>query len=195
MTAAPQTTTTPAPQPSTANVWAIISLITGLLGCMFITPIIAIVTGFIGIATAKPPKGGKGMAIAGIILGFLWIGVGIGSYFVIKMGVSLAETLVANVSKEPTIAFLNSLQEGDFEGVKDHRGSINQDKLKALAAELKPLGKCQDIEFLAPTYQNVNGVVTINFTGKATFENGQRTLKVQLRSQNDQLVFEQLDLK
>lgn len=199
MTAVPPPPSTPAPQyapqPSTTNVWAIVSLITGLVGCLFITPLIAIVTGIIGIATAKPPKGGKGMAIAGIILGILWIGVGIGSYFAVYAGVQWVQTQVANLAKEPTMGFLNSLQEGNVDDVKREAGQLGEGKLQELAAQLKPLGKCQDITFASPSYQNNNGVVTVGFSGTAKFENGTRVLDVQLRDNNGQFVFEKLDIK
>jgi hypothetical protein len=64
----------PAPAPRT-NVPAIVSLICGILGCIpFITSLVAIILGIVGIKSANQPgTGGKGMAIAGLILGILGI--------------------------------------------------------------------------------------------------------------------------
>ncbi|MGI8979459.1 MAG: DUF4190 domain-containing protein [Pirellulaceae bacterium] len=70
----------PPPQPQGSPVLAIISLVCGVLGvvttcCCSIfglpVPIIAIVCG--GIALAQPNSSGKGMAIAGVVLGVLCV--------------------------------------------------------------------------------------------------------------------------
>src|SRR6266550_1464930 len=52
---------------------AIAALIFGILGCVpLITGLIAIVCGFIGIRTTRDPRySGRGMAVAGLILGLL----------------------------------------------------------------------------------------------------------------------------
>jgi len=56
--------------PRQTNGMAIASLICGILGCTFIGGILAIVFGILGLQKTKDPRyGGKGMAIAGIILG------------------------------------------------------------------------------------------------------------------------------
>ena len=60
---------------------AIASLICGILGCVpFITSLLAVILGFVGIkATSNGRAGGRGMAIAGLILGLLGIfGWGLG---------------------------------------------------------------------------------------------------------------------
>jgi predicted Zn finger-like uncharacterized protein len=58
--------------PRQTNGFAIASLICGILGCTGIGGILAIVFGILGIQKTKDPRyGGKGMAIAGIIIGSL----------------------------------------------------------------------------------------------------------------------------
>lgn len=58
------------------NGLAIASLVTGILGFLFITPILAIVFGIIGLSQAKKRgQRGSGLATAGIVLGVLWIGL------------------------------------------------------------------------------------------------------------------------
>jgi hypothetical protein len=61
------------PPPPTTSAAAIVSLICGILGCVpFLTGIIAVITGIIGITvTQRPNVRGTGMAIAGLILGIL----------------------------------------------------------------------------------------------------------------------------
>jgi hypothetical protein len=63
-------------EPKRTNGPAIASLVCGVLGCVpFITSLIAIGLGIIGLKKAKDPQvGGKGLAIAGLILGILGIG-------------------------------------------------------------------------------------------------------------------------
>jgi Domain of unknown function (DUF4190) len=83
----------PPPQPATpsysaggtsgtpkTNGLAIASLVCGIVGCFWITAIVAIVLGFIARNQIRESSGtqqGDGMALAGIILGFVWVGLGI----------------------------------------------------------------------------------------------------------------------
>jgi hypothetical protein len=187
-------------QPNNNNVPAIISLITGILGCFVITPFIAIITGFIGIAAAKPPKGGKGMAIAGIILGILWIvggiGLGVGGYYAGKAGIAMIETMVAEAAKPQTMALFDTLAEGDLAAAQTQGNGLSQSDLETLAAEIKPLGKCTDIDISSPSYSNVNGQVSVSFTGTAKFENGERPINVKATiGQDGQFKFDTLELK
>ena len=56
------------------NSFAIISFIFGLLFFIPLAPLIAIIFGFLALSQIKHTKeSGKGFAIAGIILGFVWI--------------------------------------------------------------------------------------------------------------------------
>src|SRR5688572_29756328 len=66
----------PAPAPRKTNGAAVASLVCGLVACVpFLTGLAAIVLGILGIKKAKDPQvGGKGLAIAGLILGILSLG-------------------------------------------------------------------------------------------------------------------------
>jgi hypothetical protein len=81
---------TPPPQPATpaysagtqstprTNGLAIASLVLGIIPCTGITSILAIVFGFIArnqIEQSGGTQQGSGMALAGIILGFIWVGL------------------------------------------------------------------------------------------------------------------------
>jgi hypothetical protein len=68
--------------PSTpkTNGLAIASLVLGIIPCTGITSILAIVFGFIArnqIEQSGGTQQGSGMALAGIILGFVWIGISV----------------------------------------------------------------------------------------------------------------------
>ena len=69
-----------APSTSKTNGLAIASLILGIIPCTGITSILAIVFGFIARNQIQQSGGrqqGSGMALAGIILGFVWIGISV----------------------------------------------------------------------------------------------------------------------
>ena len=58
-----------APQAQGTNWWAVISLIFGVLGGV----LISVVCGIVGLNRAKKGQGGRGMAIAGLVLSGLWV--------------------------------------------------------------------------------------------------------------------------
>ena len=67
---------------------AIASLVCGIVGCFTITAIVAIVLGFVArnqIEKSGGTQQGSGMALAGIILGFVWIGLSF-----IELGLALS---------------------------------------------------------------------------------------------------------
>ncbi len=168
--------------PSTSNPLAIVSLICGIVGCMVITPIIGIITGFLGIAKAKPPVGGKGMAIAGIVLSVIWIFVGIG---VVGSGIWIANKipqLVATAAKQPAIDFLNDLADNNLTSASA-KSNLSSDQLQLLADIMKKLGHCQDLQINSPSYANNNGVVTASFSGTGTFQNGTKNVSVEVTVQ------------
>jgi hypothetical protein len=73
------------PQPTRTNWWAIVSLIFGILGGV----LISIVCGIIGLRRARAGHGGRGMAIAGLVLSALWILLlvaGVVFYFTVGRG-------------------------------------------------------------------------------------------------------------
>jgi hypothetical protein len=90
----------PPPQPATpsygtggstatgTNGLAIASLVCGIVGCFTVTAIVAVVLGFVArnqIERTGGTQQGSGMALAGIILGFIWIGLSI-----IQIGIALS---------------------------------------------------------------------------------------------------------
>jgi hypothetical protein len=74
-----------APPPAKTNWWAIVSLIFGILGGV----LISVICGIVGLNKAKQGQGGRGLAIAGLVLSGLWVLVfaaGIVVYFAIGKG-------------------------------------------------------------------------------------------------------------
>lgn len=59
----------PPPRPPQTNWWAILALIFGLIGGV----LISVICGLVGLSKAKQGQGGRGMAIAGLVLSGLWV--------------------------------------------------------------------------------------------------------------------------
>ena len=83
----------PAPSGPTTNGFAIAALVLGIVGgFMCIGWILALVFGYIArnqIDASDGRQGGRGMAVAGIVLGWVWFGL-IAAYFVILIVASIA---------------------------------------------------------------------------------------------------------
>ena len=185
------------PAPASTNPLAIVSLVCGIIGCLGITGLAAIITGIIALVTTKPPQKGKGMATAGIVLALVWavvgIAVAVGSVVVVKKGIEFVQAEVAKATKEPAMQAINALSEGNAAPIKAL--GITDEKAAEISAQIKGLGQVKDITVASPSYQNNNGVITYSFTGTALFENGTKTLDVQARMLNGKIVFDTLDLK
>lgn len=163
-------------QTSSANGWALTSLITGIIGCLLITPFIAIITGIVGFAKGAPPRSGRGMAVAGIVLGVLWL-AGLG----ITAGVSYAgyKWFMDNIGKPAETAgrtFFVDLNKGDFEAAQKYMApGFSKEKFDRLSAEIKELGAFQSFSLSEfDSKQNGNNF-TLTVGGNATFQNGTKS--------------------
>src|SRR5215204_5983393 len=90
----------PPSQQKQTNWWAIVSLIFGVLGGV----LISVVCGIVGLKKAKHGQGGRGLAIAGLVLSGLWMLVfaaGLIFYFAIGKGtVTATDVQVGDCLKE-----------------------------------------------------------------------------------------------
>jgi hypothetical protein len=88
------------PPPAQTNWWAIVSLVFGLLGGV----LISVICGIVGLKRAKQGQGGRGLAIAGLVLSGLWVLLlvaGIAFYFVVGKGtVTATDVKVGDCFKE-----------------------------------------------------------------------------------------------
>jgi hypothetical protein len=81
----------PPPQQKT-NWWAVVSLVFGIIGGV----LISVVCGIVALTKAKQGQGGRGMAVAGLVLSGLWVvllAVGIFVYLVIGRGTVTATSV------------------------------------------------------------------------------------------------------
>ena len=164
---------TMAPAGKRGNGAAVTSLIMGILFCVpFLTSFLAIIFGLVGWRKTRDPQvGGKGMAIAGLLLGLLgffgWITItaagGYGIYAAWKHG-------------EPARAvarqFAKDLSAGNIDAAKAQTTDrISRDELVKAAESLKAVGTVQDTTLISFNYANKNGVTTFDLAGAATFPN------------------------
>lgn len=165
------------PPPQRTSVAAIISLISGILGCFVITGIIAIISGIIGLsATSNPNVKGRGLAITGIILGLLFslIGGGIGYGMYWGMG------KIKEMAMEQTKPFVNAIVDGDIEKASQYT-TIPRAELEKLSADMSGWGQMTTVSLSGFDAKKNNGRDTLTINGNATFEKaGQKQISVLL---------------
>ena len=170
---------TPRPRTSVA---AILSLIFGLLGCIpFLTGLVALVLGIVGIKrTGDPMVTGRGMAIAGVVLGALslvgWTvataTVGGGIIFAFRMAEGprlVAEQFTRDLSQGKVDAALAVSAEG-----------IDRAALEALAKRMEPWGPFQGLALNSVNMRDSNGRAEFTIGGPATFANEARSYSMTL---------------
>ena len=166
---------------------AVTSLIFGILGCLVVTGIIAIITGLVGIkATKNPNVKGRGMAIAVLILGLIGtIGGGIcigGGGIAAVMAYREAKPAIETVSGLATAA-----SSGDLDKAMKFVDSTNitKDQLKTIVDDIKSLGAFKEYKpGMKNNFDLSAGIVDLQ--GTLVFQNGQsRAMDVSLRKQSD----------
>lgn len=74
---------------SVTNTYAILSLVFGILFFIPFSPILAIIFGFLALGQIKhTEEPGRGLAIAGIVLGFFWIVLFLALFVLIILGLA-----------------------------------------------------------------------------------------------------------
>jgi Domain of unknown function (DUF4190) len=162
---------------------AILSLILGILGCVpFITGLFAVILGIVGIRKTRDPHvGGKGFAIAGIILGLismtLWGLFGGGLY---------AAYVYGKPAREAAKQFAVDLASGNLDAAQARcTATISREDLTKAAENLKSLGAVQDTTFLSFNQRSTNGVTTFDLGGVAHFKGHTLPYLVRLVKEGD----------
>ena len=196
MTAMPPPPAVPMPnygQPPSArptNVFAIISLICGIIGCLVITGIVGIITGIVGLTQAKQ-KGGRGLAVTGILLSVLSLAAvgGVAGFTV--WGVKY----VVKQVKQPAIAAINACVDGDVARASQTAG-LSEDAATALAEKVKGFGHCTDISFNNVSSSATPGGKTFSASGSAMFETaGTKDFSVVVEQRGDKFVVTDIQVR
>jgi hypothetical protein len=164
-------------QPSRTSGVAVASLVCGLLLCIpFLTGLLAIILGLVGISgTKNPAVRGRGMAIAGLILGILSL-IGWGS------AAGKFATYMQSTGAERTFAktYLNDLLAGNISNnVANSTDQITSDQLQQLQQQTTAWGALQSV-FIIPVPQQKNGFYNCPVVGQCQFATGQHQFQMTL---------------
>jgi hypothetical protein len=168
------------PKPRT-SVAAIISLICGLLGCIpFVTGLAAVILGIVGIKKTKDPMvKGKGMAIAGLVLGCLSIaGWAIGAA---SIGGFVALVKMGEPARAAAEQFTRDVSEGKIDAaVAKSVEGMDRASIEALSEKMKPWGPFKSLTLLSTNIQNdtysIGGIAIFGTEAKAEVKNYKMTL-------------------
>ena len=155
---------------------AITSLVCGLLMCIpLVTGLVAVLTGIIGIsATSNAAVRGRGMAIAGLILGLISLGgwgmFGSGIYAVLR-------------GAAPERAFAKSyiadLAAGNVDQcVQNSTANLPKDTLDAASKRMQSWGTLQDTTIIAFSFNSAGGTYAGSVTGLCKFNGTQHTFQM-----------------
>jgi hypothetical protein len=158
------------PQRKTSGA-AVASLICGILGCVpFITGLLAVILGIVGLKATKDPRyTGRGMAIAGLVLGLLSLllwGIfggtaGIGGWMAYNY---------TKPAREAAKQFASDLAAGNVDAAQARTTSrVKREELQAAADKMKNWGTFQDTTMPVGSVQKTNGVEEAYVAGVATF--------------------------
>ncbi|MBX6314922.1 MAG: DUF4190 domain-containing protein [Isosphaeraceae bacterium] len=169
---------------------AIASLICGLLGCIpIITGLLAVIFGIVGLRKTRDPYvSGKGMAIAGLVLGLVsligWGLFGVGLVAIwpqFQAGFRLGTGM-------PTAAepFLRDLANDDIDAALARciKG-MDRAQLVAAAEELRPLGKLREVQITSQSMSTTDGAPRGNLGGQAIFDKGTKSYRLEFVVEDD----------
>jgi Domain of unknown function (DUF4190) len=155
------------PQPRGTSGAAIGSLICGILFCVpLITSLLAIILGFVGIkATGNNRAGGRGLAIAGLILGLLGIiGWSIGGVTMV-IGFAKAKEM-ASQNCQP---FVQAVSAGDYSKASAY-SNMPQEDMQTLHDQIAGWGALNNMSISGFNFQKNAGTPGhMNMNGHASF--------------------------
>lgn len=180
----------PPPQPPRGNGPAVASLVLGILGCVpLVTGLLAILFGIIGMRRARHPyTGGKGLAIAGLILGIVsavfWCScVGFSSVMYVQSG----------PARGVTRQYIQDLSADNLAAAQANAASqISPTQIQAQRDEATRWGTLSNLRFTGMYYNTVNGATQWRLTGLAFFAKGPHAFEAVLVNENGQWKVEQL---
>ena len=165
--------------PQTTSGAAIASLILGILGFCIpaLSGLVAIILGIVGIrSTAKPNVKGRGLAIAGLVLGVLtllgWLGLG---------GAFTAMFVAAAPDRAAGRQFLTDLASGNAAAAQaDCVATTTPTAIQQEIDAVKPLGPLNDTTFSGMRFNFKNGGSTAFVAGNAVFGTTPHAVQVTL---------------
>lgn len=173
-----------APEPRRSNVLAVTSLICGLLACVpFVTGIAAVITGALGIRKANDPRyGGRGIAIAGLVLGvmsiLLWAMFG-GGFWALFKATEAPRALAAT--------FVRDVSAGDINSAMAVSGPlVTATELRELSSTMQEWGSFRELTSANTSIQTRPGMTQCELSGTAEFTQATRAFEMTLVKQGDE---------
>ena len=163
-----------APVAPPSNGWGLAALITGLVGgCLpVLGGLLACIFGILGIKRANQIHTGKGMSIAGLILGLIsmasWAVAILGFGGMIMALIGMTEAPRKSISE-----FIISIPTASPEALQAKTEGIDLDELKALQKTVKAWGTCTDVTTASTNVNNnhaeLHGVATFTTGGTKSY--------------------------
>lgn len=181
--------------PPQSNGWSVAALVTGLVG--FCLPglggLLAVLFGFLGIKRSGVTQTGKGMSIAGLLLGLLSVGL-----WLLFGSAIWAMFQGTKVNREIAEQFLNDLAAANVTNATTAVDSsvIDQDDLKKWSDTLKANGAIQQVTTFSIQAQTNPNTTEVFLGGAIAFQNGQTT-EYQMRQvkRGDKWVIVEVNIK
>lgn len=174
-----------APQTRT-NGMAIASLVCGIVGCLFVTAILAIVFGIIGLRQSRGRFGnGRGMAIAGLVLGLIWLPLMIaGGSGLYVLGKGLFDQFTA--MKGTAEKFVGDVSVGNIDtALQNATPNVDRAKLEALHKSMKPWGNFVTITIPGFQFRATNNQLRWMLSGDAIFSEATKGVTIWLVPDKD----------
>lgn len=163
------------PAPKRANGMAIAGLICAILGfCVwFLGGLLGIIFGLIGLGKSRDPQvGGRGIAIAAIIIGLLSILTSGGFTYFTVYGIRLG-LHATQPPRDAARRFVQDLSQNDVTAASNGAtNDLSHAELDAMAKKLHGLGGFRDMTSNQINMSASNGSDTCNLHGIATFASG-----------------------
>lgn len=166
------------------SIAAVFSLVFGILGCIpLVTSILAVILGIVGIgATKNNQRSGRGLAIAGLLLGLL----GVVLWGLFGGGLFTLWKVTGPVRAEGK-QFIQYLADGNVDAAKGQCTSdVSREEVQSLADYVKPFGALKDVTSFSAQANTANGAVTAELGGAATFDKGAKPFAMSFVKENGQ---------
>ena len=178
--------------PKQSNGAAIASLICGIIGCLVITPFLAIIFGIVGLRKASNPRvGGKAMSIIGILLGLAWLAIA-----GLSWGAIMA--LIHGTAPQRQLAhdYIRDLSAGDVSTAMGNTASgVSQAEVQQWSQKAQGLGNFVDTTVIGIFAQSGPGGSKTTLTGIAKFSTQPHAFTMILVKENGQWKVERLDFQ
>ena len=149
---------------------AVTSLVCGLLVCIpFLTGFLALITGLIGIAvTGNPTVRGRGLAIAGLVLGVLSLACWGGAFYE-------GYTIFLHSTPQRLFAqsYMADLGKGQIDKcLQDSTSNITKEQLDTDYKQMQSWGTLQTVFAVPQSWNYMNGNGSVKLTGTCIYAGG-----------------------